>query len=86
MGAFEQLASRLPVFEPTPPVWRMRCRCRAKAGQPGHVTVCGCRFWWRIGKHGGWYAISKRRAFRALAPELRRAVAHFETTGVWPAD
>jgi hypothetical protein len=86
MGAFDQLANHLATLEPTPPVWRMRCRCRSKHGQPGQITACECRFWWRISKRGGWYAISKRRAFRALAPELRRVVAQFEATGAWPAD
>jgi len=86
MSAFEQLFQRLPALEPTPPVWRMRCRCPAKAGPPGQIAACGCRFWWRIGKRGGWYAISRRRAFRALLPELRRTVGQFEATGAWPAD
>jgi hypothetical protein len=86
MGAFDQLARRLPAFDPTPPVWRMRCRCAFKAGRPGQIAACGCRFWWRASRRGQWYAISKRRAFRTLLPELTRALGHFEATGAWPAD
>ena len=78
MGAFDQLARRFPAFEPTPPVWRMRCRCPLRAGRPGQIAACECRFWWRAGRRGQWYAISKRRAFRALVPELRRALGDFE--------
>jgi hypothetical protein len=85
MGAFDHLISRLPVFEPTPPVWRMRCRCPLRGGRPGQIAACRCRFWWRVGKRGSWYAISKRRAFRALVPELRRALGDFEAAGGWPA-
>jgi hypothetical protein len=35
------------------------------------------------GKRGHWYAISKRRAFRTLAPELRRVLGDFETADGW---
>jgi hypothetical protein len=86
MGAFGQLASRFRSFEPTPPVWRMHCRCPVKAGRPGHIAACECRFWWRAGKSGRWHAISRRRAFRALLPELQGAIGHFEATGTWPAE
>jgi hypothetical protein len=50
----------------------------------GQIAVCECRSWWRAGKRGRWYAISKRRAFRALLPELMRELGHFEVTGRWP--
>jgi hypothetical protein len=83
MGAFDQLMSRLPALDPAPPVWRMHCRCPRRGGRPGQITACACRFWWRVSKRGHWYAISKRRAFRALAPELRRVLGDFERAGGW---
>jgi hypothetical protein len=61
----------------------MRCRCPLRPGAPGQIAACECRFWWRASKRGQWYAISKRRAFRVLAPELRRALADFEQPGGW---
>jgi hypothetical protein len=51
----------------------------------GEIAACGCRFWWRAGKRGRWYAISKRRALHALVRELRRELSYFEVTGNWPA-
>jgi hypothetical protein len=64
----------------------MRCRCRFRAGQPGEIAACGCRSWWRVSKGGRWYAISKRRAFRALMRDFMRDLSHLEITGAWPAD
>jgi hypothetical protein len=84
MVAFDQLASRLPSYDPTPPVWRMHCRCQLKPGGPGDLAACACRYWWRASKRGQWCAISKRRAFRVLLPGLKRALGHFEVTGNWP--
>jgi hypothetical protein len=66
-------------------VWRMHCRCRFRAGKPGEIAACGCGFWWRVSKGGRWYAISKRRAFRALMPGLMRELGYLEVTGRWPA-
>lgn len=86
MGAFDQVASRLPSFDPMPPVWRMHCRCLLTPGKPGQIAACACRSWWRASKRGQWHAISKRRALRMLLPELRRQLGYFELTGRWPAD
>jgi hypothetical protein len=86
MRAFSQVVSRLPSLDPVPPVWRMHCRCQLKAGTPGEIAACACRCWWRASKRGQWQAISKRRVFRVLLPQLRRQLGHFETTGNWPAD
>jgi hypothetical protein len=85
MSAFKQPVRPLSSYEPIPPVWRMSCRCLFGLGEPGEVVVCQCRFWWRVGRRGRWYAISKRRAFRVLLPDLRRELGFFETTGDWPA-
>ena len=63
----------------------MQCQCMFRAGKPGEITVCACRFWWRVGKRGRWYAISRRRAFRVLVPDLRRTLRYIEATGAWPA-
>jgi hypothetical protein len=86
MRAFHQVVSRLPSFDPVPPLWRMGCRCLFKPGRPGEITACACRSWWRASKRGQWYAISRRRVFRVLMPQLRRQLGHFEVTGSWPAD
>jgi hypothetical protein len=59
----------------------MRCLCSFRAGTVGEIAACGCRFWWRIGRRGRWYAISKRRA---LMCELRRELGYLEVTGKWP--
>jgi hypothetical protein len=61
----------------------MFCRCSFRAGRRGEIAACECRSWWRVGRRGRWYAISKRRAFRALLPELMRELGHFEATGNW---
>ena len=37
-------------------------------------------------RRGRWYAISRRRAFRALMPDLIRELGYLEVTGRWPAD
>ncbi len=58
----------------------------ARAGQPGEIATCGCGFWWRVSKRGRWYAISKRRAFRALMPGLMRELGYLEVSGHWPAN
>ena len=84
MGAFDQPVRRRHRHEPIPPVWRMFCRCSFRVGRVGEVAVCGCRSWWRVGRSGRWYAISKRRAFRALLPDLAHEIGHFEVTGGWP--
>jgi hypothetical protein len=55
-------------------------------GRPGEIAACGCGFWWRVSKRGRWYAISKRRAFRALMPGLIRELGYLEVTGRWPTD
>jgi len=86
MGAFDQLVKGLQSYEPIPPVWRMRCLCSFRAGRVGEIAACECRSWWRAGKRGRWYAISKLRAFRALLPELMRGLSYFEVTGRWPTD
>jgi hypothetical protein len=86
MGAFDQPVQRLPSYEPFPPAWRMRCRCPFRAGRPGEIAACACGYWWRVSKRGQWYAISKRRAFRALLPDLMRELGRFETTGDWPTN
>ena len=83
MGAFDPVR-RLPRHEPIPPVWRMFCRCSFRVGRVGEIAVCGCRSWWRVGRSGRWYAISQRRAFRALLPDLAHEIGHFEITGGWP--
>jgi hypothetical protein len=80
MGVFDQPVKRLPSYDPFPPVWRMRCLCSFRA-----IAACGCRFWWRVGTRGRWYAISRRRALRVLARQLRRELAYFDVTGNWPA-
>jgi hypothetical protein len=67
-------------------VWRMHCRCRFRVGRPGEIAACRCGFWWRVSKRGRWYAISKRRAFRALTADLIRELGYLEVTGRWPAD
>ena len=54
--------------------------------QGGEIAACECRSWWRAWKRGRWYAISKRRAFRALLPELMRELSYYEMTGRWPTD
>ena len=84
MSTFDQLIKRRPSYEPNFPVWRMHCRCRFRAGRPGEIAACGCRFWWRVSKRGRWYAISKRRAFRALMPDVMRELGYLEVTGRWP--
>ena len=84
MGVFDRLASSGRPHEPIPPVWRMFCRCSFRVGRLGEIAACECRSWWRVGKGGRWYAISKRRAFRTLVPELTREVGYFEVTGGWP--
>ena len=86
MSAFDQPVNRVRPHEPIPPVWRMFCRCSFKAGKQGEIAACGCRSWWRVGRQGRWYAISKRRAFRALLPGLLGELGHFETTGDWPGN
>jgi hypothetical protein len=85
MGVFDQPVKRLPSYDPFPPVWRMRCLCSFTAGKVGEIAACGCRFWWRVGKRGRWYAISRRGALRVLARELRRELDYFDVTGNWPA-
>jgi hypothetical protein len=60
--------------------------CSFRAGRPGEIAACDCRSWWRVSKRGRWYAISKRRAFRALLPGLIQQLRHFEATGRWPKD
>lgn len=84
MGAFDQTVKRQQSYEPNPPVWRMHCLCSFRAGRAGEIAACECRSLWRVGNRGRWYAISKRRAFRALRPELRRELRYFEVTGGWP--
>jgi hypothetical protein len=84
MGVFDQPVNRVRSYDPTPPVWRMRCLCSFRAGRAGEIAACQCRYWWRVGRRGRWYAISKRRAFRALASELRRELSSFEAAGIWP--
>ena len=86
MSALDRLVKGLPSYEPIPPVWRMHCRCLLRCGRPGEIAACQCRSWWRVSKRGRWQAISKRRAFRALLPGMRRELDHFEMTGGWPAD
>jgi hypothetical protein len=85
MGAFDQRVRFPQSCDPFPPVWRMRCPCSFRTGEVGEIAACGCRFWWRVGRRGRWYAISKRRAFRALVRELGRELSYFEMTGNWPA-
>jgi len=85
MGVFDQPVKRLQSYDPFPPVWRMRCLCSFRAGKVGEIAPCGCRFWWRAGKRGRWYAISRRRALGVLAHELRRELDYFDVTGNWPA-
>ena len=64
----------------------MHCLCSFRVGRAGEIAACECRsWWWRVGKHGHWHAISKRRAFRALRTELMRELSCFEVTGDWPA-
>jgi hypothetical protein len=84
MDAFDQPAGRVRPHEPIPPVWRMFCRCSFRAGRHGEIAACACRWWWRVGRRGRWYAISKRRAFRALLPGLIGELGYFEATGGWP--
>ena len=84
MGTSDQPVKRLQSSDPFPLVWRMRCLCSFRAGKAGEIAACGCRFWWRAGKRGRWHEISKRRALRTLARELRRELSHFEATGNWP--
>lgn len=86
MRAFHRVVSRLPSFDPVPPVWRMHCRCLLQPGTPREITACECSFWWRASKRGQWHAISQRRVFHVLLPQLRRQLGHFEMTGNWPAD
>jgi hypothetical protein len=64
----------------------MDCRCSFRVGSRGEIAACGCGFWWRVGRRGRWYAISKRRAFRALVPGLLLELGYFEVTGNWPGD
>lgn len=85
MGVFDQRVSFTQSCDPFPPVWRMRCLCSFRAGKAGEIAACGCRFWWRFGKRGQWYAISRRRALGLLARELRRELDHLDVTGNWPA-
>jgi len=84
MGVFDQPVQPLQPHEPIPPVWRMFCRCSFQVGRRAEIAVCECRSWWRVSKRGRWYPISRRRAFRALLPEVRRELSHFEVTGGWP--
>ena len=84
MSTFDQPVKRPRSHDPIPPVWRMRCLCAFRAGSVGEIAACQCRFWWRVGRRGRWYAISKRRALRALVRELRRELGYFEVTGNWP--
>jgi hypothetical protein len=63
----------------------MRCLCSFRAGKVGEIAACGCRFWWRFGRRGQWYAISRRRAQGVLARELRRELDYFELNGNWQA-
>lgn len=84
MGVFDQPVKRLQSYDPFPPVWRMRCLCSFRAGKAGEIAACGCRFWWRVGKRGRWFAISRRRALRVLARELRSELDYFDVTGNWP--
>ena len=85
MGVFDQPVKRLQSYDPFPPVWRMRCLCSFRAGKAGEIAACGCRFWWRVGRRGRWYAISRRRALGVFARELRRELDYFDVTGNWPA-
>ena len=84
MSAFGQPVRRLSSYEPLPPVWRMQCQCSFRVGTPGEITACACSYWWRASKRGRWYAISRRRAFRALMPGLKRELGYLEVTGRWP--
>ena len=86
MSGFDQPVKRLPSCARSLPVWRMHCRCRFKAGQPEEIVACGCGFWWRVSKRGRWYAISKRRAFRALMPGMMGELGYLEVTGRWLAN
>jgi hypothetical protein len=86
MGAFDLPVTHLQPHEPFLPAWRMSCQCSFRPGRRGEITACGCRSWWRVGKRGRWYAISQRRAFRTLLPDLMRELGHFEMTGNWPGD
>jgi hypothetical protein len=86
MGTFDQLGNHLLPYQPLPPVWRMQCTCSFQPGRPGQVAACECGYWWRAGKRGRWHAISVRRAFRVLLPELIDGLGRFELTGDWPAD
>jgi hypothetical protein len=84
MDTSGQPVKRLQSYDPSPPAWRLYCACSFRAGTMGEIAACQCRSWWRFSKRGRWYAISKRAAFRALAPELRRELSYFELTGSWP--
>lgn len=64
----------------------MNCLCSFRVGKVGEIAACECRYWWRVDKRGKWCAISKRRAFRVLLPDLMRELSHFEATGGWAKD
>jgi hypothetical protein len=85
MDVSDQPVNRLKSYDPFPPVWRMRCLCSFRAGKAGEIAACGCRLWWRVGRRGRWYAISRRRALSVLARELRRELDYFDVTGNWSA-
>src|ERR1700749_544011 len=42
MSGFDQPVKRLPSCAPSLPVWRIYCRCRFRAGNPGEIAACGC--------------------------------------------
>jgi hypothetical protein len=86
MSASDQPVEHPRACEPLRPAWRMQCQCWFRAGRPGEIAACGCGYWWRVSRRGHWYAISERRAFRALLPGLMRELAGFELAGGWPAD
>jgi hypothetical protein len=85
MSAFDWSVTSPQSHEPFPPVWRMFCRCSFRVGRRGEIAACDCRALWRVSKRGRWYAISRRRAFRALLPHLKRELDYFEATGNWAA-
>jgi hypothetical protein len=72
-----QTAVRPPPSRSSSSRWFLGRRC---------VRRARVRLWWRVSKRGRWYAISKRRAFRALMPDLRRELRYLEVTRRWPAD
>ena len=82
--AFEPSPMRPARHEPMRGIARIGCRCDFRSNcVPDEIGVCGCGYWWRVGRRGRWRAISKRKAFKLLWPVIEKELDCWVTTGNW---